>query len=162
MNARDYRFDDHLGKDPAEAAPVVLDLFSLCANFWTTNEQYSQGEFVRPNRATGFSYECTTAGTSGFREPNDWPTTIGATKTEGSVTWTCRAAGSNGLNAITSPSAVSDPTGLTIGSVSVSESTKILATYSGGVEDQEYDAVFTFTLNGVTRIGRQRVPVRKR
>jgi hypothetical protein len=156
----DYRFDEHPGKDPDETLLVSLDLFDMCANFWAPNEQFGTGEYVRPNKATGFSYECTTAGTSAAREPV-WPTTISATKVDGSITWTCRAASSNGVNAVSSPSATSEPTGLTIGSVAASESTKINATYSGGVDGESYDAVFTFTLNGVTRIARQKVPVRK-
>jgi hypothetical protein len=154
----EYIFDP-VDKDPAGARKVVLDLFAICANFWRPNEQYSAGDFVRPNRANGFSYECTTAGTSNFREPSYWPQTIGATKTEGSVTWTCRAASTNGLAAITSPSAASD---LTVSDVSVEESTKILATYaSGGTDGDDYDVVFSFTLDGVTRVARQTVRVRK-
>lgn len=161
MTERDYRFPDHPGKDPDESIPVVLDCFNLCANFWRGNEQFGLGEYIRPNRANGFSYECTTAGTSAFREPI-WPTTISATVTDGSATWTCRAASANGLNGITSPSATSDPVGLTISDISVTESTKILASYEGGDESESYDAVFSFTLDGVTRVARQRVPVKKR
>jgi hypothetical protein len=37
----------------------------------------------------GFYYECTTAGTSGTTEPV-WPTTIGATVTDGTAVWTCK------------------------------------------------------------------------
>jgi len=155
-----YTFDD-VTVDPGESHKVLLDLFDICANFWTPNEQVDLTEYVRPRLANGFAYEVTTAGLTARREPI-WPRTIGATVASGSAVFTCRAAGSNGLMAITSPSAVSDPTGLTIGSVSVSESTKILATYSGGTLGQDYDAVFTFTLNGVTRVARQVVKVRKR
>lgn len=156
----DYRFEP-AKKDPDESIKVRLRFFSLCANFWSGNEQFGSAEHCRPTRPTGFSYECTTAGTTGFREPV-WPTTIGATVTDGSVVWTCRAASTNGVNAITSPTANSDPTGLTISSVSVEESTTILATYAGGTEGQSYDAVFTFTLNGVTRVARQTVDIAKR
>lgn len=155
-----YRFGE-VEKDPDETLKVSLDAFKACANFWRRNEQYSLGEYVRPTRSTGFSYEVTTGGTTGAREPV-WPKTEGATVASGSVVLTCRAAGSNGLNEISSPSAVSDPTGLTISDVSASESTKILATYSGGTLDQDYDAVFTFTLNAVPRVARQKVKVRKR
>lgn len=118
-------------------------------------------EFVRPSMPTGFSYEVTTAGLTGAREPK-WVTALNATMQDGSVTFTCRAAGSNGINAISGVSAVSAPTGLTIGSISVSDSTKILATYSGGSEDNTYDVAYTFTLAGNTRVARQRVPVIKR
>lgn len=142
---------------------VTLNLFRWCANFWRANETHGSGEHIRPTRATGFAYECTTAGTTGAREPL-WPRSLDATVTDGSVIWTCRAASTNGLNAITSPSAASDPTGLTIGSVSVDEGCKILATYEPPANSlgQDYDAVFTFTLNGVTRVARQRVEIRKR
>lgn len=154
----EYIFDP-VEKDPAGGRKVTLDLFAICANFWRPNEQYAQGDYIRPNRANGFSYECTTAGTSNFREPSYWPQTVGATKTEGSVTWTCRAASTNGLAAITSPSAASD---LTVSDVSVEESTKIIATYGiGGTDGEDYDVVFTFTLDGVPRVARQTVRVRK-
>lgn len=156
----DYTFDP-IEVDPGESRKVTLDLFGKCANFWRPNEQYASTEFIRPTRATGFSYECTTAGTTSEREPI-WPRAIGLTVTDGSVVWTCRAASTNGLNAITSPSATPDPTGFTIGGVSVEEAHKILATYSGGQLGQNYDAVFTFTLNGVSRVARQRVEFRKR
>lgn len=148
-------------KDPAESKKVTLNLFKYCASFWRANERVDQNEYVRPRKPTGFAYQASVAGTTAAREPT-WPTTLGATKVDGSVTWTCVAASTNGLNEITSPSAVSEPTGLTISDVSVSESTKILATYSAGTVDQDFDAVFTFTLNGVSRVARQRVLVRKR
>lgn len=147
-------------KDAAESKVVELNLFKWCANYWRPNETVSLNEYVRPLKSTGYAYQGT-AGLTGAREPV-WPTTLAGTVVDGSVTWTCVAASSNGLNAITSPSGVSDPTGLTISSVSASESTKILATYAGGLEGQDYDAVFTFTLNGVSRVARQTVQIRKR
>jgi len=152
---------DPVAVDPGESFKVELDLFGKCASFWLPNEQYASLEYARPNRANGFAPQVTTPGTSGVREPI-WPRTLGATVIDGSVTWTMAEAGLNGLNPITSPSAASDPAGLTISNVAVSESTKILATYSGGTLDRHYDAVFTFTLNGVTRVARQRVEFRKR
>jgi hypothetical protein len=156
-----FRFPDAPAKDPAESMDVVLDLAQWCANFWLPNEQFTLNEYARPNTPTGFSYQATTAGTSGAREPR-WPTTLGATVNDGSVVWTCTAAGVNGFNALSAPGAVSEPTGLTIGSISVSETTKILATYSGGTHGYDYAAVFTFTLRGISRVARQLVRVRRR
>lgn len=149
--------------DPEDTRGVALSLFRECANFWRANEAYEAGEHIRPNRATGFAYQCTTAGSSGAREPV-WPTTIGATAPDGSVVWTCAAAAGNGVTAISAPSAVSEPTGLTITNVAVSESTKILATYSapGSTAGQDFDAVFSFTLDGEPRKARQQVQIRKR
>jgi hypothetical protein len=155
----EFRFGQAI-KDPAESLHVTLRLFDYCASFWQPNQPYDLAEYVRPTRSTGFAYQAS-AGLSGAREPI-WPKVLGATVLDGSVTWTCVVAQSNGLNAITAPSAVADPTGLTIGSVSASETTNILATYSGGSLGQDYDAVFTFTLNGVSRVARQLVRIRKR
>lgn len=154
-----YRFDDVIA-DPDESYPVELDLYSLAAVEWTPNEKVSLGEFARPRLPNGFSYEVMSAGTTGSKEPF-WPKTLGETVTDGSVTWACRAAGSNGINAVTSPSCTSDPTGMTIASISLEEDRKIFGTYSGGVLGQTYDAVWSFTLNGRTRIARQRVNWRK-
>lgn len=148
-------------KDAGETRKVELDLFGKCANFWRANEQFGLNEFIRAEQSPGFSYEATIAGTSGSRPPT-FPRAIGQTVTDGSITWTCRAAATNGLNAVSSPSGTSDPTGLTIANIAVIESTKIYAEYSGGTVGQQYDAVFTFTLNGVTRVARQTVLIRKR
>lgn len=161
MSATDCFVFRTVKKDADESKKVSLSLYKWCANFRRSNEQYSANEFSRPTRGTGYSYECTSAGTTGVREPI-WPTVIDEIIQDGSVTWTCRAADVNGLNAISNPIAASDPAGLTIEDVSVEESTKILATYSGGTLDQDYEAIFTFTLNGVTRIARQLVQIRKR
>lgn len=147
-------------KDPAESLPVLFDAYDYCVSFWTRDVPVAMGAFIRFKRGTGFSYECTVAGTTGSRQPS--PTSaIGTTFTDGSVTWTCRAADVNGISPISSPQALSDPTGLTITSVAAQNSREIIATYSGGELDQDYDAVFTFILNGLQRVARQRVEVRK-
>lgn len=156
----DYLFEEVV-KDPAATRKVRLRLYALAVSEWTPNEVVSSNEHIRPRVPNGFAYEATmVSGPTSAREPL-WPKTVGSTVVDGGVTWTCRAAGSNGINVVTSPSAISDPTGLTIGSVSVSEDSNILATYSGGSEGTTYDAVFSWTLDGVPMVGRQRVRVAK-
>lgn len=158
----DYRFPDHPGKNASESVPVLLDWYGFCANFWRPNEQFTLNEFARPRRPTGFSYQATTAGLSGRDEPQ-WPTVLGLKVKDGSVEWTCTAAGANGLNAISSPSVTPDPPGsFTCTGAAVVENTKVQVTYEGGIEGQHYDAVCQVTINGVPRIGRQRVPVKRR
>lgn len=49
------------------------------------------GDRVKPTSPNGRWYACTTAGTSGASEPS-WPTTIGATVSDGTVTWTAEQA----------------------------------------------------------------------
>lgn len=149
-----------IAKDAAESRLVELNFFRWCANYWRPNEQFTPAEYLRPITPTGFAYQ-SGGGTSGPKEPR-YPTVVGSTVVDGSQTLTCVAADTNGINALSAPTATSDPTGLTVSSVSVSESTKILATYAGGNLGQDYEAVFSFTLNGVPRVARQLVQIRKR
>lgn len=157
----EYRFDP-VTKDPAETLDVTLNLFNLAANFWAPNEYYAADEVVRPSKANGFAYKVTTAGLSASREPV-WPTISGNTKPDGTVVWTAQDAGSTGVNAVTSPSAVASPSGeLTITGVDVLEQYKIVATYAAGLTMRDYEAVFSFTLKGRARVARQLVRVRPR
>ena len=59
---------------------------------WAATTAYAttSPNYVTPTAPNGFRYECTTGGTSGGSEPT-WPTTIGATVADGTVTWTCRS-----------------------------------------------------------------------
>lgn len=77
INGRWYRCILAHTSPPADAA-------------WLASTAYALGDYVVPTTENGYRYECTTAGTSGTTEPV-WPTTIGATVTDGSVVWTCRA-----------------------------------------------------------------------
>lgn len=49
---------------------------------------YALGAQVKPASSPLYIYQCTTAGTSGGSAPT-WPTTVGNTVTDGTVTWTC-------------------------------------------------------------------------
>lgn len=54
-----------------------------------TTTAYDLGDLVTPDTPNGYFYECTTAGTSAGTAPT-WPTTVGATVTDGTVVWTNR------------------------------------------------------------------------
>lgn len=55
---------------------------------WTASHAYVFGDVVKPGTANGFLYMCVVAGTSAASGPV-FPTTYGATVTDGGVTWAC-------------------------------------------------------------------------
>jgi hypothetical protein len=55
---------------------------------WTASTVMSLNDARRPTVANGKVYTVTTAGTTSGTQPT-WPTTVGATITDGSVVWTC-------------------------------------------------------------------------
>jgi len=55
---------------------------------WTASTARALDYRARPVTANGYYYKVTTAGTTGASEPA-WPTTIGNTVVDGTVTWTC-------------------------------------------------------------------------
>lgn len=55
---------------------------------WTVNTAYAVDDVVESASRNGYRYRATIAGTSGVSAPA-WPTTIGNTITDGTVTWKC-------------------------------------------------------------------------
>lgn len=162
-------------KDPDETVPRSLSLFALCATFWRANEQYTLGDFAWPNirvddgqitkGAIGYVMECTTAGRSGSKEPRwsvlaDTPMSV----LDGSVQWTPRVGGLQGIQSVSAPAVTSVTPNdglLSTSGILVSEGTKLLVDYSGGVLNKDYTVEFEFTIAGRLRVGRQVVQIRQ-
>jgi len=75
---------------PVAADNVFID--NKNAPNWAASTAYTLGSIRCPLAvANGYFYEVTTAGTSAATEPV-WPTVVGNTVTDGTITWTCRLA----------------------------------------------------------------------
>lgn len=55
---------------------------------WTASTAYASGAYVLPTVANHYYYVANPGGTSGASQPT-WPTSVGASVSDGSVTWTC-------------------------------------------------------------------------
>jgi hypothetical protein len=83
------------GASGASAPTASDDVFfnAKPAPVWAASTAYVLGNIRTPlaGAGNGFFYEVTTAGTSDATEPT-WPTVVGNTVVDGTVTWTCRAS----------------------------------------------------------------------
>lgn len=61
-------------------------VYNATKGTWAANTAYNLNDSVTPTVANGLKFVATTAGTSGATEPV-WPTTVGATVTDGTITW---------------------------------------------------------------------------
>lgn len=154
-----YIFDPIM-KDAGTTRSVQLDLYTLIVKEWQPNREVTAGEILRPLEPNGYSILAMTDGlTAG--QPTRVPATLDELYKDGSVTWKVQAADAFSLLSADTPVCVSDPLGLTIGNVSISGSRYLLATYSGGTLENDYDAVFTLNIGGQPTVFRQKVQVRK-
>lgn len=156
----DFELADVL-KDPAETRTLSVDFFNLCAKFWEPNKPYAISATVRPAAGNGLEYVAGGAGTSSSKEPR-WPTTAGQTVVDGSITWTAQAASTASLNVPSSPSVSVSPSGLTAGSVTIADTTRVTAALSNGTEGQAYLLTVSATINGKVRARNITVQVQKR
>jgi len=77
---------------PQWFAYQALDTSSVPSTVWSAGAGFSVGQQIIPTTlgSVGFYFTCSTAGTTGTTEPT-WPSQVGATVVDGSVTWTCTA-----------------------------------------------------------------------
>jgi hypothetical protein len=84
----------------ADNAPNYLDrwkgMLAGASTVWLGTTYFAQNVTIVPPTANGFHYRATTAGTSAATAPT-FPTTEGATVTDGTVTWTAIRPTTNSL-----------------------------------------------------------------
>lgn len=81
-----------------EALPFEINWTHEFANRWTANSAFAAASCVRPSSValqTGLEY-ISSGGQSGPTEPQ-WPTSLGETVTDGSITWTAQALSNSSL-----------------------------------------------------------------
>lgn len=63
------------------------------SSVWSVNPAVTLNAYVIPSSASGFFFKATTPGATGSVEPI-WPTTVGASVSDGGVVWTCQSLAS--------------------------------------------------------------------
>ena len=81
--------DEYVRLDYAEISAVTVQRkLGVDATTWAVSTAYTSASYVIPTTPNGRFYHCTTAGTSHAATEPTWPTTKGATVTDGTATWT--------------------------------------------------------------------------
>jgi hypothetical protein len=130
-------------KAAAERLDYAFNWTHEFANRWQADYPFAAATAVRPSTkdgATGFEY-VSSGGVSGTEEPV-WPTTLGATVEDGSLTWTAAAISNTSLrHRIVAPSAWTAATGLTLDDEADTDSPALQESRiwaEGGTEGETY------------------------
>ena len=81
---------------PGNKLVYATDWTERIANLWTPGTLIAANSTIRVKPVTGFQYSSTAGGLTGKTAPA-WPTTIGQTVLDGSVTWVCAAVDTTSL-----------------------------------------------------------------
>ena len=79
-----FNVPDLRGRPPIGAGQLTPPI-------WVKGTVYTAGYYVKATASYNYVYECTVGGTSHASTEPSWPTSVGGTVTDNTVTWTCRA-----------------------------------------------------------------------
>lgn len=85
---RYYQLGASIANPSGVRAVTGVSATTASVNAWEASTAYSVGAKVKQASSPTHIFQCTTAGTSGGSAPT-WSTTVDATTTDGTVTWTC-------------------------------------------------------------------------
>jgi hypothetical protein len=137
-------------KAAGEKVPYAFNWTLQLARKWEVNAPYAADVKVRPSTEalqTGFEYSSSGGQSNGASEPR-WPTRLGGTVRDGSITWTAEALTVNSLLETIASSVWDVPTGLTgTGEVTTStagqQATEVVI--ADGTPGQVYEVVNEIT-----------------
>lgn len=132
-------------KGANDRKPYGFNLTASLARNWAPGLVFAEGDVIRPlRRPTGFEYVAGGDGQTGHREPN-WPTELGGTVQDGSITWTCQAISADSLLRTIAQSTWAGDSGISVNGETVMNgaSQRTGAYVSGGTAGQSYMVVNT-------------------
>lgn len=129
-------------KDPDVPATYSIDWRRELIGEALRQTEFVSGAVVRPQRGTGFYYECTTAGLTGRQYPT-WPRAGGEVVRDGSVEWTARHPDDASVPTVSS-AVWTVPDGITKDSQSETD-THTHITLSGGTDGEDYELTCRMT-----------------
>ena len=106
--------DKYLTVENGETLTILFDFSKELEVPWRPEYQYALADFITIG---AYIYECTNAGKSAKKLPDNLTTTIGATQDDGTVEWTCRDWATTGSDTISTPT-VTGTSGVSIDSSS--------------------------------------------
>jgi len=146
---------------PGDKLDYAFEWANWLASRWLPSYGFAINATIRPRKSTGYQYTVTTPGLSGNVEPT-WPTTLGATVTDGSVVWTCEAVDTQSLATTISTALWSADSPLTIASsILTGTNSTAYVNVPSNASDGDYYVRNDITLaNGLTKEGVLLIKVR--
>lgn len=111
-----------------------IDVSARAVNAWVAHAEFAAGALIRPtdSNQNGFVFRSSGAGQTGALEPA-WPTTVGGTVTDGSITWTAQAPPASGEDTVASATwTQASPPDATLTITSQSTSSLVASALIGG------------------------------